>query len=1354
MLRANVDTFDVDYTAQFADYCTYQGNSYPTGGEVTLGPYPEGNHSLSFTCSGDGGETPHTIRWVSRIPVSITMSVLPVTVVANGEDEVTVSWNAPAAHNCSHSTTEYEKEASIPFGPYSLSQTGTKTATITCGNELGSVSKTVTWEVVAPSHPGTPGNLRSSENPSTDGSFRLHWDAPTSGTAPTYYVVSSPGFSGTLQSQTVRDRSLSISGLSNGNYTYEVQACFGSTSVPNCGTAATLTVTVNIPPGPPRNFRSSENPSTDGSFRLDWDLPSSGTAPTHYMVRLLPPSGTPQSQTVTVRSLSISGVPNGIYRYEVQACYGMTSAPICGSVVTLTVTVDRPSQPPSSPMNLVAVPNPSTTGDFELSWDAPSSGPMPTGYIVNLQGSESNPLAKPFTDRTLTISGQSSGTYTYEVQACSDTANAPNCGTAAMVAVTVNRPNPPPAAPTNLVAAPNPSTTGGFELSWEAPSSGPMPTGYVVNLQGYEGNPLIKPFAARTISFSGLANGSYAYRVFACLGEEANPDCGPAASVNVTVAIPDNDNDGIPDAEDPDDDNNGMTDLWEVEHGLNPRSAEDSAQDADADGHTNLTEFNGSSDPNSAQSYPGNIPEASKGFSYGYTVERGYIGGNDQLQDILIRNPTPGIAPAIASFVLIQQASGGFVIEDAANHTIPRASQLTAINSVIRLHDLNADGYTDMLLYGLGTVVQGASNNWIVFSNYNNPQTVPNKIVELTEEKRTFFEQVAAWLDDENYFDDNASLEATVPEVNSIRILANPNGQPLIFPQLFTLTVQQLWSYGCYLPLHKCVIVEADYSDWAHATGGLGLVHRPANFDVAIVDLLDDPDEINFFGFFRLSFSSTQRYRVLDYSRFNPRALLYTNFLSLSETLERGHILSRRVSQGLEWSLGTKVFNGGLWSDNDGVFPAIIESPAYVQVVRELLKILADVRRRVCFDGSSCDTGTQSDPPEMVMPESEEECYSTDVECIRPLDIVPLPPQCSADRSTPGTITIYRMGSGPLQLSNNPDMPTVSFEASVTGMDAECEIISYDWSAQLSSTLVGKKKKRDEDGNVVRDGNNEIVYVDKPHHLGPHSFTAITTPDASNPANSWLIPWGNLISGGDLVVRVTANILFNGMEAGSVTAQTKAKITGRYEPLTGLMKAVTGVTNEKLAVAWQENEGHYHFQRNGDPTWGFPDGWGIMKLDSIPGFTRTDAHFWNWRVNFQVGIDYLDMIYNYEDENGNNHGALEWLKDRYDETDPSEDQNERSAGIDHPWGWSPHEAESSWRVWDDVFSRYNSGRTMYSPGGNRGMRHCNPDPQYIKRNQKGEVIEEDPYVNAAGCNYADDVRSHLSPPFPWDSTTP
>ena len=905
-----------------------------------------------------------------------------------------------------------------------------------------------------------------------------------------------------------------------------------------------------------------------------------------------------------------------------------------------------------------------------------------------------------------------------------------------------------PEAPANLVSSENPSPDGSFSLSWDAPSgTGATPTGYLVYRSGSKSGYLSKTFADRTLSITGLSNGSYAYKVFACTGTVASPDCGPAANITVTVEIPDNDNDGIPDATDPDDDNDGMTDVWELENDLDDKDASDATQDADLDGHNNLAEFTAGSDPNWNLSYPGNIPEASDGFSSSYTVERGLIGGNDQLQDILIRNPTSDIVPAVSDFVLIQQSGGGFMIEDPSLHTIP--SRLTAISSVIRLHDLNADGYTDMLLHSLDSNVQGASNDLIVFSNYSDPGTIPEDHVELSLKKTTFLEQVATWLDDEDYFDDNASVAAVVPEVvtDSISILADANGQALIGALSFTLNYQQLRPYGCYLPLHKCVKVVADYSDLAYDTGGLGLVHKPKNYDISIVDLLDDPNEPNYYGYFRVRFSPTLTYTVLNYSGFNERAILFTDFLSLSESLVREDILAIRISQGLEWALETAVFNGGLKSDTQGIFPVITENSTYEKVVREFFKILADVRRRVCFSGSSCDAESETDSPDMVMPESEEECYSTEEGCSRPLDVVPLPSQCSADLSSPGTITISRVGGGLLQLSSDPvSMPAVSYEAAVSGMNGECTVTSYAWSAQLSSEFIGKRARRDAEGNVVRDEDGDIINDEIRHTFDPHNFAATTTPSPSNPANSWPINWGTVLAGGDLIVSVTANVSFNGAEVGPVTARTRAEITGNRERLTDMLKQVAGITVEDLAVAWKESFfGHYQFDNSGQPLYGFPDGWGIMQIDNIPGFSKTEAHFWNWRTNLQVGIDYLDRIYN---GHGEDLGALDWLKLFYRMDDPLGPEIQ-SPGISHPWGWSPYEAASNWRVWDDVFSRYNTGTSMYRPNGNDGIKHCVIEEEHKEFDENGKLTRGDIYVNSTGCKYSEEIRGFINM-SPWD----
>ena len=440
VLEADVDTVTVEFSAQYADYCTYAGVEYPTSGEATLGPYAAGEHRLTFSCSGDGGESPHTISWEVFDLVSITASVPPGSISANDSDTVRVSWNAPAADDCSIGNTEYEKEDHEDFGPYSYSQAGSKSATVTCENALDSASSTVTWEVEALDLPGAPRNLRFSENPSDDGSSVLRWDAPSSGATPTGYVVNLQGSSSNPLSKGFSSRRLSISGLSNGSYTYEVHACIGTATVPVCGGSDSITLDVDIPPGAPRNLRSSENPSTDGSFVLTWNAPSGTPTAAGYVVNLRGSTSGPLSKTYSARRLSISGLSNGSYTYEVQACSGTASEPNCGAAATVTVTVERVDPVPGAPRNLRSSEETSLDGSFDLSWDAPSGTPAATGYLVNLLGSTSGPLSKTYSARRLSISGLSNGSYTYEVQACTGTASAPNCGAAAAVTVTVNIP--------------------------------------------------------------------------------------------------------------------------------------------------------------------------------------------------------------------------------------------------------------------------------------------------------------------------------------------------------------------------------------------------------------------------------------------------------------------------------------------------------------------------------------------------------------------------------------------------------------------------------------------------------------------------------------------------------------------------------------------------------------------------------------------------------------------------------------------------------------------------------------------------------------------------------------------------
>jgi len=79
----------------------------------------------------------------------------------------------------------------------------------------------------------------------------------------------------------------------------------------------------------------------------------------------------------------------------------------------------------------------------------------------------------------------------------------------------------------------------------------------------------------------------------------------------------DTDNDGIADSSDPDDDNDGIPDSYENANGLNPLDAGDAGQDLDADGISNLQEFQLGTSANTNDTDNDGLPDR-------YEVENGF----------------------------------------------------------------------------------------------------------------------------------------------------------------------------------------------------------------------------------------------------------------------------------------------------------------------------------------------------------------------------------------------------------------------------------------------------------------------------------------------------------------------------------------------------------------------------------------------------------------------------------------------------------------------------------------------------------------------------------------------------------
>lgn len=170
-----------------------------------------------------------------------------------------------------------------------------------------------------------------------------------------------------------------------------------------------------------------------------------------------------------------------------------------------------------------------------LTWLAPATGGVPTGYVVEASLSPGGPLiaSLPVNGTTLVVPGVSSGVYYVAIRGV----NADGAGSRSneiMVVVPSGSGSGctlPPNAPTNLASTVTGNTV---MLAWNAPVGGCAPTGYVVqagSAAGLSNIALINAGTATTLTASAPA-GTYFVRVIA-----TNSAGGSSASNEIVVNV-------------------------------------------------------------------------------------------------------------------------------------------------------------------------------------------------------------------------------------------------------------------------------------------------------------------------------------------------------------------------------------------------------------------------------------------------------------------------------------------------------------------------------------------------------------------------------------------------------------------------------------------------------------------------------------------------------------------------------------------------------------------------------------------------------------------------------------------------
>ena len=403
-------------------------------------------------------------NWTTSSTVDVWPPLPSVTVPTEPvAGAYTVSWTA------STNASTYTVQEAVNGGAWTT--IGTQAATSI--TRPGTTSGTYTYHVEALDASGVTGGFGPVSNPVTVNTALLPSPTPTlsvpasttTSSATISWTAASPVTTYTLQESanggstwtTVysgTSTSAAVSGLADGTYTFRLQAC----NAPGTGTYCDNWVTgtalvVALPPGTP-TITPSTTSSNTGAYSLSWT--AEATTTNYVLQQQINGGAWTTLQSTAATTASVSGEGNGTYGYRVQACYTIGATACSGWSATVSVTVLLP--PATAPT--LTVPATSSNGAYSVTWAAVGTA---TSYTLQQQingGAWSTVQSSAAT--SLAISGEGSGTYAYQVQACDAGGCGPWSGTGTIV-VTL----PPTTAPTLNVNHPN-IDSDTLVLTWSA----------------------------------------------------------------------------------------------------------------------------------------------------------------------------------------------------------------------------------------------------------------------------------------------------------------------------------------------------------------------------------------------------------------------------------------------------------------------------------------------------------------------------------------------------------------------------------------------------------------------------------------------------------------------------------------------------------------------------------------------------------------------------------------------------------------------------------------------------------------------------------------------------------------------
>jgi len=478
-----------------------------SGTSVTLSGKAGGSYVYQVQACTSAGCGP----WTSSATLGVRPALSTITVpsgTVNGT--YTVSWTVPM------SATTFDVQESLNGGAWTTIASATTATSI---SRPGTTSGSYTYQVDANNAYGNRG-WASSSAVTVNTSYGVIPSTPTSFTVPASSITGSAtlswGTANSVSSYTVQQSAnggtswstvytgastnTALSGLTDGSYTYQLQACnqYGCSVWVRGGT-----LTVLLPPPEPASITIPG--SSNGPVMVSWAASATATSYTlqHADFEV---TGWSSIYSGAATSFTQNETVSGAWIYQVQACNSSGCSAFRGINAGVGVTI-----PPSSAPGL-SVPASSASGSYSVIWSAVTGASTYTLQQRLNGGAWSTVQATSATSDS--VSGEGNGSYGYQVQAC----NAGGCGpwsSADTVAVALI-----PATPTLTVTqTPGASSHIIASLTWTAE---PNATTYVV--QEETGATITQVYSGSNTTWSGGYTGALrTFRVEACNSSGCSP---------------------------------------------------------------------------------------------------------------------------------------------------------------------------------------------------------------------------------------------------------------------------------------------------------------------------------------------------------------------------------------------------------------------------------------------------------------------------------------------------------------------------------------------------------------------------------------------------------------------------------------------------------------------------------------------------------------------------------------------------------------------------------------------------------------------------------------------------------------